>query len=70
MDLLIPLDLDGHILERECEHPYKADIVERAVANFVGWENDNAKYERELEKVVKALRSDDYVREQPPEPKL
>ena len=38
-------------------------------ANFKGWETDNAVFEREIEKVIKALRTDG-GKEIPPEPKL
>jgi phosphopentomutase len=39
-------------------------------ANFVGWEKDLALFDRELEKVIRALRTDDAGRGKPPPPKL
>jgi len=35
-------------------------------ANFVGWENDHALFDRELEKVIRALRTGDGGREMAP----
>jgi len=32
-------------------------------ANFVGWEKDHALFDRELEKVIRALQTDDAGRE-------
>lgn len=64
---LIPLNLDGALWKWR---DGKADQVRsRLVADFTGWEHDNAKFEHELERLVKALRTDE-GREDPPTPKL
>jgi hypothetical protein len=67
---LIPLNLDGFLFSAECKSGKKAEIKSRVAANFVGWEKDHRIFERELEKVVRALRSDDAGREKPPTVKL
>ena len=73
---IIPLNLDGHLLDRnksgefEWKHRHAAELRKRAAANFTGWKSDNTKFDEQFELVVKALRSDDAVREEPPDPKL
>lgn len=39
-------------------------------ANFAGWEKDPALFNRELERVIRALRTDQAGREKPPSPRL
>jgi hypothetical protein len=48
----------------------KAEITSRVAANFVGWEKDHALFDRELEKVIRALRTDGGGREKRPPAKL
>jgi hypothetical protein len=42
----------------------------RVAANFLGWEKGHALFERELEKVIRALRTGEGGREQPPPARL
>ena len=47
-----------------------ADLRERVVQSFVGWANQADVYERGLEHIVRALRSDGLARGLLPPPKL
>jgi hypothetical protein len=68
--VLIPLNLDGFLFSADYQSGKKAEITSRVAANFVGWEKDHALFDREMEKVVRALRTDERGREKPPVSKL
>ena len=67
---LIPLNLDGFLCSADYQSGKKAENMSRVAANFVGWEKDHALFNRELEKVIRALRAGDAGREKPPNPRL
>jgi len=65
---LIPIDLDGYLFKWQNG---KADEVRRRyAANFTNWQKDEGAFERQIERVIRALRSDLGQREEPPKSKL
>ncbi len=68
-DIIIPLMVDRYLLDG-WEDGLAADLRSRLAADFTGWEHDNAKFEEQFERVVKALRTDERTREKTPEVKL
>jgi uncharacterized protein YjbI with pentapeptide repeats len=66
---LIPLDLDGYLFNPEYSSGKAQQIRSRLAANFKGWEHDNATFEREIERVIQALKTGG-GKELPPTPRL
>lgn len=66
---LITLDLDGFPFSKYYTSENAPEIRSRLVANFKGWETDDAIFEHEVERVIAALQTDE-GREDPPTPKL
>jgi uncharacterized protein YjbI with pentapeptide repeats len=57
-DIIIPLMVDRYLLDG-WEDGLAADLRSRLAADFTGWEHDNAKFEEQFERVVRALRTDE-----------
>jgi len=67
--VLSPLNLDGYIFDK-WQSGKKAQLTSRMVADFVNWKNDDAKFQAQIEQVIRSLRVDDGGKEPPPHSKL
>jgi hypothetical protein len=66
---LVPLNLDGYLFTDQWKSGKATQIKSRLAADFKGWETNSQRFDRELERLVKALRTDE-AREIPPESRL
>lgn len=67
--VIIPLDLDGYLLD-QWNGSHASALRKRLAARFLGWEADGVLYRRQLERLQAALRSDEAARAAPPQSKL
>lgn len=63
---LIPLNLDNHLFSNECIRGYKRQITSRLAADFTDWKSNEKNFDKQLTKVIKALRADDNAKKAPP----
>ena len=67
---LIPLNLDGYLFGDLWQNGKAEQVKSRLAADFTGWKRNNDKFEREFERLVRALRTDKGARGEPPKSKL
>lgn len=70
VSILIPLNLDDYLFSEQWESGKGHILRSRLAANFAGHKVGSAKFKAEMQKVIKALRSDKRAREKPPKSKL
>lgn len=71
VQVLVPLNVDGYLFSDKwnSKHGYQAQVKRRLAADFT--ENvEGAKFDEQVERLIKALRADEGAREKPPKPRL
>ncbi len=63
---LIPLNLDGFLFSEDFTRPYREQLLRRLAVDFTGWKRDNTIFERQSERVVRALQQDVEVKARKP----
>lgn len=63
---IVPLNLDGYMFSDDWQSGYRAMIRKRVAADFTTWKSDADEFERQFERVVKALRTDGGKLPEPP----
>jgi hypothetical protein len=68
---LIPLNLDGYMLTDQWDLGVLAnEIRSRVAADFRDWEKPDSNFDKQVDRVIKALRADEGAREKPPPSRL
>ena len=68
---LMPLNLDGYMFTAQLDLGVLAnEIRSRVAADFRDWENSSSNFDKQVDRVIKALRADEGAREKPPPSRL
>jgi hypothetical protein len=68
---LNPLNLDGYMFTDDWDLGLLAnEIRSRIAADFLDWEKPNSDFDKQVDRVIKALRADEGAREKPPPSRL
>jgi hypothetical protein len=68
---LIPLNLDGYMFTDKWDlGVFATEIRSRVAADFRDWENSSSNFDKQVDRVIKALRADEGARELPPPSRL
>jgi hypothetical protein len=68
---LIPLNLDGYMFCQQWDLGIHAnEIRSRVAADFRDWEKPSSNFDKQVDRVIKALRADEGAREKPPPSRL
>ena len=54
-DVLFPVRIDDYVLDG-WEHERKADVIKKVIGDARGWEKDNAKYQKVVQKLIGDLK--------------
>ena len=54
---LIPLNLDNYLFSGNWQSGLATEVKSRLAANFIGWENNNKRFEEQFERLIRALRT-------------
>jgi hypothetical protein len=66
LNVLIPLDLDGYLINGKWSSGKASNVLSRLAADFRGWKRKDQVFEKQVENVTRALRRGRYARERPP----
>ena len=55
--ILFPITLDRYVFDT-WDHARKADVVDKTVGDFIGWDKDAAKYGKAFDKLLKELQTE------------